>query len=152
MFDAIGGYSERMRFHFEDWELNARFCLEDYRGEVVIAETQQYRVRPSSRTTENREKTRNSRQDLLISLAEYTWPKAAARERKTLLVAAIYASLLVRNNLISAGVGQDAYWSGDQNLIRALRHSIKSVKQPQWRKRLSIWLVSVVKHLNGFRT
>lgn len=61
VFDELGGFNADQRFHFEDWELYARFCLQGYRSEVVLVPTLMYRVKRSSRTRKNADQLRSSR-------------------------------------------------------------------------------------------
>lgn len=48
VFEGVGGYQERQRLHFEDWELNMRLALSGARFEVVPVISYRYRVRKSA--------------------------------------------------------------------------------------------------------
>jgi glycosyltransferase involved in cell wall biosynthesis/GT2 family glycosyltransferase len=94
-FDAVGGFDEAMRTHFEDWQFNCKFALAGLVGQVVPVVSLHVLMQPESRSKLNPHLEELSRKQVIsLSTWQGTVPGRLAGELSA--VAGIYHARAVR--------------------------------------------------------
>lgn len=104
-YAALGGQQSALRRHYEDWEFNIRLALSGLAAEVVLAQTQQYRIGWATRTFDKAEKTNQSRQALFARMAREKLSNDPHRNRLAATLA-VYAAKLEHAGLLPLAAGQ----------------------------------------------
>ncbi|MCW2317539.1 GT2 family glycosyltransferase [Rhodoblastus acidophilus] len=166
-FEALGGQTPGMRYHYEDWEFNVRLCLSGLAGELVIAQTQHYRMGHASRTLGHLDRLDRSRQDLFAHIARAPLSGDPRRDRLAATLAS-YASMLERAGLLQPGAGQrrdtpdpPAPEPEPEPIVERrtveiveivdLEERIKALPLPLWRRKLARFALSASRRIGGAR-
>ncbi|MCW2275237.1 glycosyltransferase [Rhodoblastus acidophilus] len=155
VFAALGGQATALRRHYEDWEFNVRLHLSGFAGEMVVAQTQQYRMGHASRTFEKAEKTNQSREALMAHVARARLSGHPHRDRLAATLA-VYAAKLEHAGLLCPAAGQSRSQSVQQRTVEIvnlidLEEQLKTQPLPVWRKKLARLALSVARRLGRAR-
>jgi glycosyltransferase involved in cell wall biosynthesis len=118
-FELLRGYQPDMRYHFEDWEFYIRYCLHNFKSEVVLVPTQIYRVKAKSRTNENQELLRDSRAKSIEHGIFSVHGNMMGNDYKIWFALAMYASKYMLGDAYKAELST-------KEAVRQIRHRAKS--------------------------
>jgi len=155
-FVALGGQTTAQRRHYEDWEFNVRLFLSGLSGEMVMAQTQQYRMGHASRTLEQAERTNQSRQALIAHMARTKLSGDAHRDRLAATLA-VYAAKLEFASLLPAAAGQRREKRAPADAVVEvvtlvdLEERIKARPLPAWRRKLARLSLSLARRIGRAR-
>jgi GT2 family glycosyltransferase len=151
-FTALGGQSPALRHPYEDWEFNVRLGLSGLAAEVVMAQTQQYRVGHASRTFEHPDRMDRSRQMLMAHVARAPLSGDPHRDRLAATLA-VYAARLEHAGLLHAAAGQRRAAPGagrgttEVVDILDLEERLNMQPVPLWRRKLARLALSVARRI-----
>ena len=156
-FAALGGQATALRSHYEDWEFNIRLHLSGLAGEVVVAQTQQYRMGHASRTFDKAERTNQSRQALIAHVAREKLSGDPHRDRLAATLA-VYAAKLEHAGLLHLAAGQRRPPPPEppRRIVEVvtvldLEERLKAQPLPQWRRKLARLSLSVARRIGRAR-